>query len=219
MIPWDDIDTVLLDMDGTLIDLRFDNHLWNVVVPERYAARENIDRARAAELLYGAATSPDQASLDFYDLDYWTRATRLDIDAIHAELTPLIRWRPGAVAFAAAARRAGKAAILATNAHPRSVALKHRATGLLGHLDGGFNAHELGAPKERADFWRGLAERLGSRYQPARTLLIDDNEAVLAAAERAGVGHLRCVAQPDSQAPPRAGLAFEAIRRFADFMP
>ena len=39
MIDWSRIDTVLLDMDGTLIDLRFDNHLWNVVVPDRCANR------------------------------------------------------------------------------------------------------------------------------------------------------------------------------------
>ena len=26
MLAWDEIDTVLLDMDGTLLDLHFDNH-------------------------------------------------------------------------------------------------------------------------------------------------------------------------------------------------
>ena len=30
MLPlaWRDIDTVLLDMDGTLLDLHYDNHFW-----------------------------------------------------------------------------------------------------------------------------------------------------------------------------------------------
>src|SRR5690606_507131 len=27
-LPWNQIDTVLLDMDGTLLDLHFDNHFW-----------------------------------------------------------------------------------------------------------------------------------------------------------------------------------------------
>ena len=28
MVDWDSIDTVLLDMDGTLLDLHFDNYFW-----------------------------------------------------------------------------------------------------------------------------------------------------------------------------------------------
>ena len=218
MPPWARIDTVLLDMDGTLIDLHFDNHLWNVVVPARYAARESMDRARAVELLYRGALAR-KATLDFYDLDYWARETELDIDAIHAELKALIRVRPAAFVFADAVRAAGKRAVLATNAHPRSVAVKHEATGLLHHLDGCHSAHELGAPKEDALYWRRLAERLGGRYRPSRTLLIDDNDVVLTAAQRAGVGHLLCVAQPDSTGAVRTDLPFDAVYDFAEIMP
>ena len=218
MPPWADIDTVLLDMDGTLIDLHFDNHLWNVVVPERYAERENMDRGRAIELLYRNMLA-SKATLDFYDLDYWTGKTGLDIDAIHVEFKPLIRYRPGAPAFAAAVRDAGKTAVLATNAHPRSVAVKHEATGLLDHLDGCYSAHELGAPKEDAHYWHRLAQRLNGAYRPAHTLLIDDNDVVLAAAQRAGIGHLLCVAQPDSTGAPRTDLPFEAVYDFAEIMP
>ncbi|MGD8938682.1 MAG: haloacid dehalogenase, partial [Gammaproteobacteria bacterium] len=36
MIDWTQIDTVLLDMDGTLLDLHFDNHFWREHVPLRY---------------------------------------------------------------------------------------------------------------------------------------------------------------------------------------
>ena len=218
MPPWPDIDTVLLDMDGTLIDLHFDNHLWNVVVPQRYAERVGVDRPRAVELLYRDMLA-SKATLDFYDLDYWTRATGLDIDAIHAELKARIRYRPGASAFAAAARAAGKHTVLATNAHPRSVAVKHEATGLLHHLDGCYSSHELGAPKEDAGYWQSLGQRLPGHYQPARTLLIDDNDVVLAAAQRAGIGHLLCVAQPDSTGAPRRDLPFDAVYDFAEIMP
>ena len=37
MIDWDRIDTVLLDMDGTLLDLHYDNTLWNELLPARYS--------------------------------------------------------------------------------------------------------------------------------------------------------------------------------------
>ena len=218
MPPWAEIDTVLLDMDGTLIDLHFDNHLWNVVVPERYAEREQVDSARAVELLYRDMLA-SKATLDFYDLDYWTRRTGLDIDAIHTELRTLIRYRPAAPAFAAAVRAAGKRLVLATNAHPRSVAVKHAAIGLLDCLDACYSSHELGAPKEDARYWQQLAQRLSGGYQPARTLLIDDNDVVLAAAQRAGIGHLLCIAQPDSTGAARTDLPFEAVYDFAEIMP
>lgn len=217
-LPWAEIDTVLLDMDGTLIDLRFDNHLWNVVVVRRFARREGIDEAQAADRLYRDMLGR-KASLDFYDLDYWTRQTRLDIDAIHEELKALIRYRPGARDFAAAVRRSGRSLLLATNAHPRSVAVKHRAIGLLGAVDGCYCAHELGAPKEDGAYWRVLAQRLGASYNPARTLLVDDNDVVLAAAQRAGVRHLLCVAQPDSTGAARHDLPFRAIGDFAEILP
>jgi putative hydrolase of the HAD superfamily len=32
------IDTVLLDMDGTILDLKFDSHFWRELVPTKYAA-------------------------------------------------------------------------------------------------------------------------------------------------------------------------------------
>ena len=41
-LPWPEIHTVLLDMDGTLLDLRFDNHFWRELVPERYAERHGL---------------------------------------------------------------------------------------------------------------------------------------------------------------------------------
>ena len=52
MIDWHCIDTVLLDMDGTLLDLNYDNTLWNRVVPDRYCdARPSATERTRQELL------------------------------------------------------------------------------------------------------------------------------------------------------------------------
>ena len=217
MVAWSEIDIVLLDMDGTLIDLRFDNYLWNVVVPDRYGEREGVGRERAVEILYRDLLAT-KATLDFYDLDYWAKETALDIDAIHEELMPLISYRPEAPEFVAAVRESGRRVVLATNAHPRSVAAKHRAIGLLDTVDGCLSAHDLGAPKEDAKYWEHLKCALVD-FRPHRALLVDDNILALAAAERAGIGHLLCVSQPDSSEQRRTDLPFPAFDSFAEIMP
>ena len=51
MIDWTKISTVLLDMDGTLLDLHFDNYFWQEYVPDRYAEKHGISLARAKEEL------------------------------------------------------------------------------------------------------------------------------------------------------------------------
>ncbi len=43
MIVWDEINTVLMDMDGTLLDLYFDNHFWQELIPLRYAQQNGMD--------------------------------------------------------------------------------------------------------------------------------------------------------------------------------
>jgi hypothetical protein len=42
MIDWSEIETVMLDMDGTLLDLSFDNYFWRSVVPEYYGHQKNV---------------------------------------------------------------------------------------------------------------------------------------------------------------------------------
>jgi len=58
MIPWGDINTVFLDMDGTLLDLNFDNHFWLEHVPQRYAEARGLEPAAAkVELLAATAAA------------------------------------------------------------------------------------------------------------------------------------------------------------------
>ena len=44
LLPWSGIDTILLDMDGTLLDLHYDNHFWQVYVPEKFAEKPGAPR-------------------------------------------------------------------------------------------------------------------------------------------------------------------------------
>lgn len=218
MIDWTQIDTVLLDMDGCLLDLHYDNCLWNELVPSRYAQAQGISAEEARRRLYGQLQGTVR-DLEFYCTDFWTRRTGLDIIALHHELAHLISYRPGAAAFLDWLRGRARS-LLATNAHPASLAVKDRYSGLSQRLDGTFSSHDFGHAKESAAFWPGLAERLGEsqRFDPARTLFIDDNETMLDAAAAHGIGHLLTIEQPDSARPPRANLKHRAFNDFNELI-
>jgi putative hydrolase of the HAD superfamily len=215
-LPWDRIDTVLLDMDGTLLDLRYDTAFWQDHVPARYADHHGLD-AETARIRIDGFMRTAQRRLDYYCFDWWSRSTGLDIVALKPDLAHLIRWRPGAEAFLAAVRDAGKHAVIVTNSHREGVRLKHRITGLVDHVDAVEVSHDHDHPKEADAFWERVHARLD--FDPGRTLLVDDNLHVLEAAERFGIAHLRAVLRPDSGRPPVTDPRWTATDDFSELLP
>jgi putative hydrolase of the HAD superfamily len=215
MISWDTIDTVLLDMDGTLLDLAYDNTLWNRLLPERYGAARQLSLDAAQAELFDHM-SQRRGELEFYCLDYWARYTGLDVVALHHELADLIAYRPHAEAFLEHLMTIERRTLLVTNAHRDSLEVKNLHSNLVSRLDHVVSCHDYGAPKESQDFWHEL---MGQHpFDPARALLIDDNAAVLESAAEFGVAHVFTVAQPDSSRPPRDDLGHPAVEDFRDLI-
>lgn len=215
-LDWGGIDTVLLDMDGTLLDLHFDNHFWQVYVPEKFAQRHGLPHAEAhAECFrrYNAVAG----TLDWYCVDYWTQQLELDIVRLKEEVAHLIAVHPDVPEFLAALRRTGRRVVLVTNAHRKSLNLKMDRTGLDVHFDAMHVSHEYGVAKEDPAFW--VALRRNEPYDPARTLLVDDSLPVLRSARQAGIAQLRAVLQPDTRQPDKDVGEFAAIRHFKEIMP
>lgn len=215
-LPWHRIDTVLLDLDGTLLDLYFDNHFFLEHLPRRLAEHRGIEPdAARAELRrrYRAV----EGTLDWYCLDFWQRELGIDIVALKHEIAHLVDWRPHARPFLDALAAAGKRRVLATNAHPGSVGFKFERLALGDRFDARYTAHDLGAPKEDAAFWDALAAAEG--FDPQRTLFVDDNPRVLAAARAWGLPRLVGIRRPDSRAPANALDGFDAIDDFDELEP
>src|SRR3989338_9013948 len=51
VFSWNAIETVLLDMDGTLLDKYFDDYFWEHLMPEEYAKKYNLNISEAKHLI------------------------------------------------------------------------------------------------------------------------------------------------------------------------
>ncbi|MDD2768694.1 MAG: GMP/IMP nucleotidase [Methylococcus sp.] len=216
MIPWKRMRSVFLDMDGTLLDLNFDNHFWLEFVPMRYAAHYRLSLA-AAKAELAPRFRAMEGRLEWYCLDYWSDALRLDIPAMKTEIAGLIAVLPHVTEFLEAVRSTGTRLVLVTNAHPKSLGLKLEKTALNVFFDAIISSHAIGLPKEDPMFWQSLQET--EPYEPATTLLVDDSLPVLRAARRSGPEHLVAVRKADSKRAPVAIDEFPAIVDFRELMP
>lgn len=216
MIEWSRISTVLLDMDGTLLDLHYDNHFWLSHVPQRHAEKHGWSFDASLDHLT-ARYRQVAGTMEWYCVDYWTRELGLDIASLKEEIRHLIAVHPHVADFLAWARLQGRRVILVTNAHHKSLSLKMRHTGLDQYFDAIICAHEFGVPKEHPDFWRRLRTR--ENFYPGQTLLVDDSIPVLRSARDYGIAYLLSVRQPDSRQAAKDSGEFRAIHSFSEIMP
>ena len=215
LLPWNTIDTVLLDMDGTLLDLHFDNHFWLKHLPQRYAEHHGVSLELAeAELL--PLFRQHAGTLNWYCTDFWSRELKLSIRDLKREVAHLIALRPDADLFIQALRKAGKQVVLITNAHRDSLSLKLERIELAPYFDRLISSHDYGFPKEDQQFWHALQQDI--EFAPERSLFIDDSLPILRSAARFGVAQLLAVRQPDSQAGPKDTEEFAAVEDYRDLL-
>jgi putative hydrolase of the HAD superfamily len=215
MIDWKKINTVLLDMDGTLLDLNFDNHFGKEFVPLKFAELHNVSITEAKQQLEPRFKRME-GKLEWYCLDYWSEALELDIAGLKAEISGLIAVLPHVTEFLTKIQQTPKKVLLVTNAHRDSLNLKMEKTCLHTFFDDIISSHDVGFAKEHPEFWRLLEQQ--HTFTKASTLLVDDSLAVLNAARAFGIGHLLAVSKPDTQQARRIISDYPAIEDFRALM-
>jgi GMP/IMP 5'-nucleotidase len=212
---WDQIDTVLLDMDGTLLDLRFDNYFWLEVLPEHYARRHELSLEAARAKLTPLFVAK-QGTLDWYCIDFWTRELALDIATLKRAERGHVRFLPGAERFLQTLHARGFDPVLVTNSHRGVLEIKTEQTGVARYFERIVSSHDLGVPKEQSQFWAKLQAQLD--FDPTRCLFVDDSVAVLNAARAHGIGQIFAITRPDSTQHVRTIADFPTVERIEELL-
>jgi len=215
-VDWARVRSVFLDMDGTLLDLQFDERFWKDHVPLRWGERRGLG-VDAARVLLEPRFRAAEGTLDWYCTDFWSRELELDVLELKRELEHLIAVHDGVHRFLHEVRAAGRRLVLVTNAHARVLELKMHRTDLERHFDAVLSAHEFGLPKEAAGFWDRLHEV--EPFDPATTLFVDDSLSVLRAARAHGIHQVVAVARNDRRYPARALEWDPVVGEIAELLP
>jgi HAD superfamily hydrolase (TIGR01509 family) len=212
---WDAIDTVCLDLDGTLLDQAYDNHIWRDLVPEHFAIRHGLPLETARERVV-RHYEDHHGTLQAYSLEYWADLCGVDLFELHRQEQARIDWLDGAADFLAQLRAMPKRLVLLTNSHPFALELKHAKTRVLDYFHEAASSQEFGAPKEDQQFWVRAREKFG--FDPERSLFADDNLRMLRAAEKAGMRWIYGVRISDTRWPPLSHDHYPAVDRVRELL-
>lgn len=215
MIVFKQIETILLDMDGTILDKYYDDFFWEVYVPQKYAEKNQITFEEAQKILF-AMYKAEEGTLNWTDINFWSQKTGLDIPTLKKEIDHLIAPHPDSEEFLEKINFNGNKVYLVTNAHNWVMELKLKKTGFYRYFQHCFTSFDIGYPKESLKFWKVLFDKTG--INPNKTLLVDDTEQILHTAKNSGIKYPILRAISSSKAKPKNSEHFLTIKSFRELL-
>lgn len=215
-IDWTKIDTILLDMDGTLLDLNFDLHFWMEYLPLVFANKHKLSHQQSKDKIYPILRA-EEGKLHWYCLDYWQKVFELDIAKLKEDVSHLIQIHPFVLEFLTQAKTRHKRIYLVTNAHRKTIQLKMRVTNLEQYFDCIISSHDYGIAKEQQGFWQQLEKSI--HLNKTNSIFFDDSKSVLNAAKTYGIGTVIAISKPSSKIPIKSVNGFMNIETFQQILP
>ncbi len=210
-IDWQNIDTILLDMDGTILDLHFDLHFWMEYMPLMFANKHGITHDEAKNKLYPILQA-EEGKLHWYCLDYWQKRLQLNIIRLKEDVAHLIQIHPFVLEFLEQAKAHKKRIYLVTNAHQKILKLKMRITNLESYFDDIISSHDYNVAKEKQEFWQQLEGEI--KFDKIKSIFFDDSLSVLKSAKQYGIGTIIAISKPSSKIDAKEVKGFTNIDTF-----
>ncbi len=214
-IDWAKIDTVLLDMDGTLIDKHHDDFFWEELVPKCYAEKNNISQLEAKERLRRIYKTKENTK-KWADFDYWSERLGINLWLLKDECRHTVKLHPHTVRFLKFLKRRRKKVYLVTAASRKDINFKLEHVGIFEYFDGIFSEIEIGSSKKEKMFWGKVQKKI--KYEKSRTMLADDDETIMRMARSHGIRWLVIKSKSSSKKPHQISKEFFCVRHFDDIL-
>lgn len=190
----------MFDMDGTLLDLAFDDFIWNHKLPQRHAQTHQCTLEKSQEIL-SAFYQEHKHTLSWYSSKYWSAKVGVDVLKLQYDFKNKIRPRLGCFELLDYLKENGYRCWLLTNADRPGLELKLENVNLGPYFEVIVSSQDIGYSKEFVEFWQILQQQ--HTFDPKHAVFVDDTVPVLQGAEKFGISQLICISQPSSELSAR----------------
>ena len=202
-------------MDGTLLDLAYDDFIWNELLPIRYAEQHNCTLEQSKETLFSFYQQHNH-TLKWYSSRFWTSQVDVDVLALQIEYKHKVAKRQGCIELLSYLKENNYPMWIATNADYAGLQFKLEETGLRDYFDVIVSSETLGHAKEFIEFWQVLQQE--HPFDPSNCYFIDDTEKVLNGAKTFGIEQLYSIQQPSSAKSARETCNYPMLSALTDLI-
>ena len=204
----------LIDLDGVILDTKYDNFFWQEHIPKVYAEKNNISLSDAVNFTH-ALFHYKKKTKDWYDIIYWSNILNIDIAKEKERKTNMdkICLKDGSLDILDKLKNQGKKLFLITNAHRTTLNIKLKKFDVSKYFDEMICSHELGYIKENIQFWHILRLKLKLDYK--YSVLVEDTFENINSAYHAGLNNFVYISENKKFTSPLSPLIVKSFSELA----